>query len=293
MNRPVLYIDTLFFLNLIINYLLLLAAARLSASGFSRGRLALGAVIGALYAVAAVIPATAFIGHAVFKLAFAFVITLAAFGPHPGCGFWRVLLLFIGVSFALGGGVLALYWLLGSGSGLDGMGGVLYVHINAKTLLLTSAGCYALFSLVFRTVAHFTAKSTVINAKISFLSRETTFMALVDTGNTLVNPLNNAPVLVVEYDTVKGVLPDDLRGMLSKSILHDPPDAMELAAMLGYGRHFSLIPFHAVGVECGMLLGLRPDYAELDGVKKSGMVVAITPNRLSDGAGYTALTGAR
>lgn len=45
MNRPVLYIDTLFFLNLIINYLLLLAAARLSASGFSRGRLALGAVI--------------------------------------------------------------------------------------------------------------------------------------------------------------------------------------------------------------------------------------------------------
>lgn len=292
MNRPVIYIDTLFFLNLIINYLLLLAAARLSSSRFSRGRLLLGAVLGALYAVAAVVPATAFMGHAAFKLAFACLITLTAFGRRPGCGFWRVLLMFIGVSFALGGGVLALYWLLGAPNDLNTLGGALYVHIDVKTLLLTAAGCYALFSLIFSAVSHLTAKRTVIEAKVTFLSREVAFTALVDTGNTLVDPLSNAPVLVVEYETIRAVLPNDLSAVLTKRVLRSAPDAMELAGALGYGRYFSLVPFHAVGVECGMLLGLRADRAELDGVKKNGMVIAISPNKLSDGAGYTALSGA-
>ena len=48
----VVYVDTLFFLNLAVDYLLLLLTARLSGVYRSRRRLALGAAVGALRAVA-------------------------------------------------------------------------------------------------------------------------------------------------------------------------------------------------------------------------------------------------
>ena len=52
----VVYIDSLFLLNLIVDYLLLLGAARLSGAVLCRPRLALGAVLGAAYACAVFLP---------------------------------------------------------------------------------------------------------------------------------------------------------------------------------------------------------------------------------------------
>ena len=50
----VIYLDELFLLNFVVDYLLLLAAGRLSGEILRRGWLALGAAIGAAYAAAAV-----------------------------------------------------------------------------------------------------------------------------------------------------------------------------------------------------------------------------------------------
>ena len=48
----VIYVDTLFLLNALVDYLLLLAAARLAGEPLRRVRFALGAVLGGGYAVA-------------------------------------------------------------------------------------------------------------------------------------------------------------------------------------------------------------------------------------------------
>ena len=48
----VIYVDTLFLLNTMVDYLLLLASARLAGEPLARLRFALGAVLGGLYAVA-------------------------------------------------------------------------------------------------------------------------------------------------------------------------------------------------------------------------------------------------
>ena len=52
----VIYLDELFLLNFVVDYLLLLAAGRLSGEVLRRGWLALGAAIGAAYAAAANVP---------------------------------------------------------------------------------------------------------------------------------------------------------------------------------------------------------------------------------------------
>ena len=65
----------------------------------------------------------------------------------------------------------------------------------------------------------------------------------------------------------------------------------ELAALDG-GTRFRLIPYSAVGVTGGMLLAFRPDEIVVDGRNKTGMLLALSPNSVSDGGAYTALLGA-
>ena len=105
----VIYVDTLFLLNAIVDYLLLLCSARLAGERLSRLRFALGALLGGLYAVALFLPGFGFLGRPLCRLSAAVLMVLLAFWrsrrllrqvliswpwPAPlGAGCWRVELL--------------------------------------------------------------------------------------------------------------------------------------------------------------------------------------------------------
>ena len=72
----VVYIDALFLLNLIVNYLLLLAAAKLAGEPLRRLRLAAGAALGGLYAAAIFFPGMGFLTHPLCKLGAAVLMLL-------------------------------------------------------------------------------------------------------------------------------------------------------------------------------------------------------------------------
>ena len=78
----VIYVDTLFLLNAIVDYLLLLCSARLAGERLSRLRFALGALLGGLYAVALFLPGFGFLGRPLCRLSAAVLMVLTAFG---GC----------------------------------------------------------------------------------------------------------------------------------------------------------------------------------------------------------------
>ena len=59
----VIYVDTLFLLNAVVDYLLLLCAARLAGEPLHRIRFGIGAVLGGLYAVALFLPGLMFLSH--------------------------------------------------------------------------------------------------------------------------------------------------------------------------------------------------------------------------------------
>lgn len=75
--------------------------------------------------------------------------------------------------------------------------------------------------------------------------------------------------------------------------LKDPVGTMERLSKSETGKRFRLLPYQAVGVECGMLLALRLDRAQVGTVDYGGILVALSPNQLSDGGGYSALIGTR
>ena len=279
----VVYIDTLFLLNFVVDYLLLLAAARLAGELLRRGRLALGAALGAGYAAAAFLPGLGFLVHPLCKLGAAVLMVLAAFGGSKRL--LRLMLVFFGLSCAFGGGILAVA-LLG-GRGLTLQNGVLYSGMDLRTVLLSAAICYVLLTAVFQRTARHSMRE-LLPAVLTVDGQRVALTALVDTGNTLTDPATGRPVMVVEGDKLLGVLP----GGLSKAELRDPVEALKRLSQNGEGRRFRLLPYQTVGVECGILLAVRLDGVLVGGTDYGGILAALSPNRLSDGGGYSALIGA-
>ena len=101
----VIYVDTLFLLNTMVDYLLLLASARLAGEPLARLRFALGAVLGGLYAVAIFLPGMGFLARPLCRGAAAVLMVLLAFWRSRRL--LRQVLIFLALACAFGGGVLA------------------------------------------------------------------------------------------------------------------------------------------------------------------------------------------
>ncbi len=282
----VIYVDTLFLLNAVIDYLLLLAAARLAGEPLRRWRFALGAALGGFYAVAIFLPGFQFLSALPWRLASAGLMMLVSYG-----GSGRLLrqgLLFVALTCAFGGGVVAIGLMGGSGLALGG--GVFYSSLDLKMVLLSAAVCYGALTLVFRRIGrHSAASGELVEARLTLMGRSVRLTALVDTGNTLTDPVSGRPAMVAEGESVRDLFPKD-RQPASRDLL-DPAGGLTRLGTGEWRSRFRLLPYRAVGVERGLLLAVRADSLELDGQGRGPVLVALSPTAVSDGGGYRALIG--
>ena len=115
----VIYIDRVFLLNALADYLLLLTAERLSGVPLRRKRLALCAALGGAYAVAVFLPGCGILAHPVCKIASGTGLALLAFWPQPRR--LKLTALFLLLSGALAGLILAVGLACGSPGQFTGM----------------------------------------------------------------------------------------------------------------------------------------------------------------------------
>ena len=282
----VVYIDALFLLNFVVDYLLLLCAGRLAGEVLHRERLALGAALAGAYAAAVSLPGMGFLLHPLCKLAAAVLALLIGYGGSRRL--LRVTLVFFAVSAAFAGGILALELLGGRGLTLEN--GVFSSAMDLRLILLSAAGCYVVITLLFqRSARHTAARQELVPAVLTLDGRRVALTALVDTGNTLTDPATGRPVMVAEGEKVAGLFPSGQAP--DEADLRDPVAALERLSQAGFLGRCRLLPYQAVGVECGMLLSLRLDGARVGREDYGTLLVALSPNRLSDGGGYSALIG--
>lgn len=280
----VVYIDALFLLNLAVNYLLLLAAGKLAGEPLHRLRMGAGAALGALYAAAVCLPGTGFLLHPLCKLGAGVLMLLAAYGHSRRL--LRVSLVFFGVSAAFGGGIFAIAFL--GGRGLTLKNGVLYSGMDLRLILLSAAGCYVLLTLVFgRAARHAPRELRTVWVRLG--ERQVSLTALVDTGHTLTDPVTGRAVLVAEGEKLSGLFPAGVEP--EEEDLRDPARGLERLNRGALGVRFRLLPYRAVGVECGFLLAVRADSVRVGGEELGDILVALSPTPVSDGGNCAALIG--
>lgn len=280
----VVYIDSVFILNTVMDYLLLLATGRLAGVPLRRRRYILAALAGGAYAVAVFLPGWGFLASPPVKLAAGILLALAAFGGEER--FFRLTLLLFMASSALAGCVLALGLL--AGSRVPVVNGVFYTDVDAKVLLIAAAAAYAVMAVVFRTSARHGIGGRLLLVRVGLNGRTVALTALWDTGNALREPGSGEAVLVAAPGALDGLLPPEARRLVAAERLRSPADVLEPLRCASPELRPRLLPYRAVGAG-GLLLAVRLDWAEIGGRRYAGLTAALSPTALGDG--YTALWG--
>ncbi len=280
----VVYIDSLFFLNAMMDYLLLLASARIAGEPLNRLRMAAAALLGGGYAAAVFLPGMEVLSTSMCKLAAAVLMVLVGLGASRRL--LRQIIIFFTLAFAFGGGVLAVA-LLG-GRGLHPAKGLLFSGMDMKIVLLTAAMCYVVWSMILKGAGRRSVVSgEVVTVEVQVYEKQISFTALQDTGNTLTDPVSGRGVIVLDWEAALPLLGAESR--LRRQELADPVKAV---GRLNTGRwrgRWGLIPYRAVGVECGMLVTLRPDRVMVAGREQGRMRLALSPTPVSPGGGWRGL----
>ena len=258
----VIYLDALFLLNLLADYLLCLSAGRICGLVLRRGRYCLAALWGALYAAAAYWPSLCFLALPPLRLAAGLLMGLIAYGAERRP--LRCTAVLLAVTAAFGGALWAIS--LAAGSSLDGG----LVPLDSRILLLAFALCYAALRLLWRCRGR--AEQKRVQVRLGFLGRECRFTALLDTGNSLSDPLSGAPVLVACPKALRPVLREHT------ALFQDlpPVDLLEISDRIPELKgKLRLLPYSALGGG-GLLPVFRPDYLQIDG-KKEQVLVGLSP----------------
>ena len=272
----IIYIDSLFLLNLTIDYLILLAAGRITSLPLFRRRIFLAAAFGGAYAVVCALWPGSFLPLAVVKLLSAAVMVLIAYGfrQRP----LRNICVFLILSAAFGGAVWACSFLGGSTAA-----GIAVPP--PKTLLLAFSVCYAAVTLVFRRTGR-KAERTLLSVLLSHNGASVRFSALQDTGNELCDPLSGSRVMVVDAAVIAPLFPAALRHSLQTL---PPMELVELLALRGGCNTVRLIPYSTVGVSHSLLAAFRPDSLSVNGREERAVLVALAPGKLCTDEEFSAV----
>lgn len=238
-------------LTFMVNFLLILGTNRLCGHPPGGIRAAIAAFLGALHALWCMLPGFAFLSNGVWRLIFLVLTALTAFGMHrstirPGFLFCLLRLSLEGIT---GGGAWAV------------------ILAAVVIFLLCMAGRKE-------------GRQQYVPITISHGGKEVSLMALLDTGNTLKDPITGASVLVVDGDVARKLL------ALDHQQLSHPIETLATLHIPG----LRLIPYCAVGQSAGLLLGLKVERLYIDG-KLSDSVVAFAPQRIGQGTCFRALAG--
>lgn len=283
------YLDIIFLENLCMNYIILYATTIITKTGPKPMRLFIGSFIGTIYSIVVVLNILEMYSNIIFKILVSIVMVYISLETKNAKMLIKDLLIFYLTSFTFGGVTLALLYFI-KPENIIMKNGVYIGTYPIKMALLGGILGYiiitAAFSIIKRKISR---KATYCNIEVSINSKTTSLKALLDTGNFLKEPITGTPVVIIESNVLKDILPKEIVENIKPIIDGKIGLDSELYELLPRMR---VIPFSSLGKQNGMLLGIKADYINVfseEEYKITNVVVAIYEGALTKDGAYSSL----
>lgn len=291
------YIDVLFMENLIINYSILLITKKIINKHTVPTKVAISAIIGSIYVVLMIIfPNLKLFYTLISKICLSIIMVLVAFSPNTMLDFVKTIAIFYVSTFVIAGSML--FFIYANKNGGLVKNGVIYMFANPKksVVLMSIITVVLVINLV---ISHIRLK--VVNDKllvpmsINFDNKGVNVNAMLDTGASLNDPFSNLPIILVEFSSIKEILPLEIREIFLKAKSDDLDFITKIITESKWFKRFRVIPFNSLGNKNGMLIGFKADSVKFFQMKKikelKNVIVAIYDEFLTNNNSYEALIG--
>ena len=283
------YIDIIFLENLFMNYIIIFATGTILKQSIKIFRTFISSLIGSIYAIISYILKMEIFSNIFLKICLSMAMIYIAFESKTLKHFLKQLFIFYLTSFTFGGVAFALLYFISPQKILMNKG-VLIGTYPIKIILIAGILGFILITSAFKNIkGRLTKKDMYCNLKINMNSEYVYTTAIIDTGNFLREPITKIPVIVVEKNVLKYVIPDFILNNLDEIINGEDIDLKE------YVSKIRIIPFTSLGKENGMLLGIKIDKAVIETgekiIKINNVIIGIYDGNLSKHGKYKALVG--
>ena len=288
------YADVVFIINLIMDLLILWVAGKLAGRRAKLLRLTAGAFIMALsYCAITFVGNLHVFYHLLSTVIMLMIGILAAYSPLSLNVFSKLVLFSYLSTFLIGGIGMGLLY-TSRFSDIIGNITVIANNFSLPMLLGAVAAFYVLFRFGSQWLETRALKRQICMAvRIFFGDRDLELNVLVDTGNSLRDPLSHSPVIVAEFDSVKVFLPDSVKLLFYEKQENDLQSILQSTHTDDFTDRLRMIPYESLGKQNGLLLGFRPDRVEItrerDTIALSDVVIGIYNRSLSRNGDYQGL----
>lgn len=277
------------------DFFIFLIVSKLSKKKIDYKKNILGALMASiLYCLCIFIPALNRIYNFFGSLVILMISVTVAFRPHNIKELIKLVILSHIAAFSLAGAGIALFYYTDLSNAIGNMVNFNIQDFPFKILLITTTSAYIIIKLSLGWIKNIVNKNKVFYpVEIFFNDLSVCLNALVDTGNSLFDPVSGETVIVAEFISLKEILPDELKLIYYEGRENDISQlVLEVKDSKLYNR-IRMIPFSSIGVQSGMLIGFKPDKIEIQNADEKlifkNVIVAINNYKLSKEGTYQAL----
>ena len=286
-----LYIDLILLENIIMNYIIILASGMVCRVNIKHIRILLASVLGAIYAILVYSIDLKIYTNPIIKILISICMIYIAFNSTNIKVLLKQLVIFYLSSFCFGG---AAYYLLHNINPnlIQSVNGILLGTYPIKIAILGGILGFFIINISFKIIKNkLTKKDMIYEVEIFYNEKSSNIKVILDTGNLLIEPITKIPVLIVEAEKLKGIVPEDLIDNIENVIYNNSFEDIDEEIK----TRCSIIPFSSIGKSNGIIIGFRPDYIKIyteDGEEiRKKVVVGIYNNKIARNGLYSGLIG--
>ncbi|GAE33865.1 sigma-E processing peptidase SpoIIGA [Halalkalibacter akibai] len=261
-----LYLDVIWFLNLLIDYLLISLTALVLKRRFQHIRMILAALFASLIVFLMFSPISDLFYQPWMKFLYSAGIVFIAFGYKRFRYFIQGLLMFYFVAFMTGGGLFALHFFWQTEiTVLDGMvqansgyfgSGISWVFVLIGFPLIWFFSKHRFEDIEIKQVQY----ESLVDVFITISGYTISVRGLVDSGNQLSDPLTKKPVMIIEASLL---YPHFGKEVIDHLItFHEHPE-IEINSEHKLIERASIIPYRVIGQSSPFITGLKPDHVKI------------------------------
>ena len=288
----IIYLDIVLIENIIMNYIILCATGMIMKLEIKQIRIFLASLIGGIYAVISFMSILEAYSSVILKIALSVSMVYLSFYPKNIKLLFKQILIFYLTSFTFGGVAFSLLYFIRP-QDIFIKNGLFLGTYPIKIAFLGGIVGFVILNISFKIIkGKISKKDMFCEIEICINNKKKTVKGMIDTGNLLKEPITKAPVIVVESNSLKELLPQDIIENVQPILQGNNTFINKQYDEEGYVSRFRIIPFSSLGKQNGILLGIKSDYIILNNQNKiKDVIIGIYEKSLTKNGSYTALIG--
>ncbi len=285
--------DVIWLDNLLVNFVVLWLTWKISGNNAPMWRLWCSACIGACYTILLILPGFSVLSTFILKIMLSLAMLAVGFRISSFSAGLKLLGYFYGITFLMGGAAFGFYYFFNADIHVS-QGMFLIKDFPIKIIIYSMAFIIMLYRWLWPLLQlRINHHQLVYKVKIHFGDDSVILDGFLDTGNELADPISGRPVMVVEFDSIRIILPAEIEKIYKEGKEQQLDYVTEILSESTWINRFFIVPYSTLNTNNDYLLAFRPDSIEIltegSWLETKQSLVGIRNRKLSTDDEYHAL----